>query len=295
MRVLVTGAAGMLGATLVDQWQNKYDVFATDKEEFLDNPASRFIPFDLSSKSYGGLIDWAQPDVIIHCSAITNVDYCEKHPELTMAVNGKSVYTFLQSGARVVFISSDAVYPDDLRMASEEDETGPENIYGKSKELGEKYIESAGRPNISIRTTIVGINKNPLKQGFVEWIINSVKNRKEITLFDDALFMPISIWSLAEELEWIIDNNIFGIINIVGNNPVTKFDFGVNLCKKLGYDSQFIKRDSIKNFRFNAKRSKDQTLDTSKYKMLSNRNLPTIEYTIDQIAKHYWDNNHGRV
>ena len=70
MRILITGASGMLGATLVEKWQNKFDIYATDKGNFANNPAKHFLIFDLLNESYKILIDWAEPDVIIHCAAV---------------------------------------------------------------------------------------------------------------------------------------------------------------------------------------------------------------------------------
>ena len=292
-KVLITGASGMLGTTLVDKWQGKFNVYATDRDNFKNNPARNFYLFDLLNQTYDELLEWARPDVIVHCAAITNVDYCEEHPEETMTVNGESVNKFLQADDNtiLIFISSDAVFSDGLHLATEKDKTEPANVYGMSKEFGERLIQDAGEPHAAIRTTIIGKNINPSNQGFVEWIVNSVKNGKEITLFDDVLFTPITIWHFAEELEWIIENDISGIIHIVGKNAVTKYDFGLNLCKRLGYNTNLIQRGSIEEFNLKTKRSKDQTIDSSYYESISLRNLPTMDDTINTLVKHLKEKN----
>jgi dTDP-4-dehydrorhamnose reductase len=289
MRVLITGASGMLGATLADKWKGKFDIFATGKNFFINNPANKFKAYDLLNESYDVLIDWAKPDVIVHCAAITNVDYCEDYPEQAMAVNTESVNKFFKSNenTKLIFISSDAVFSDGVHMASEKDETDPENVYGMSKSLAEKYIQNKGKPHAAIRTTIVGKNINLSYQGFVEWIINSIKNGKEITLFDDALFTPITVWSLADELEWIIENNISGIIHIAGKESVSKYDFGMKICDGLGLDTSLILRGSIDTVTFKAKRSKDQTMDSSRYQELTGRTLPTTIETVDLIIQNF--------
>ena len=289
MRILITGASGMLGATLVNKWMDKFDVYATDKENFTNNPAKKFQTFDLLNKSYDTLMDWAKPDAIIHCAAITNVDYCEENPTQAMAINGESVNKFLQSfsDTRLIFISSDAVFSDGTHLATEKNEKSPENVYGMSKDLGEKYIQNTGKPHAAIRTTIVGKNINLSYQGFVEWIVNSVKNGKEITLFDDALFTPITIWRLADELEWIMGNDTSGIIHIAGKEPVSKYDFGRKICDGLGLDSSLILCGSIDNVTFKAKRSKDQTMDSSYYQELTGRTLPTTTETVDLIIQNF--------
>ena len=206
-----------------------------------------------------------------------------------MAVNAESVNKFLIYGAdaRLIFISSDAVFPGGIYMATEKDQTSPENVYGKTKETGEKYIKDASGNHIVIRTTIVGKNINPSYQGFVEWIINSVKNGEEITLFDNALFTPITIWHLADELEWIINNEISGVIHIAGSEPISKYDFGKKICEGLELDTKLIRKGSMDNVKFNAKRSNDQTLDSGFYNSISNRTLPSADETVNIIVKHF--------
>jgi len=289
MRILVTGGSGMLGATLVKKWCGRFEVFATDKRSFVNSPAKNFTSFDLLSESYDALMSWAKPNVIIHCAAITNVDCCEENFEQAMAVNAESVNKFLKYGfdTKLIFISTDAVFPDGIHLASEKEHTSPKNVYGESKEAGEKYIKDSSGDHIAIRTTIVGKNINPSYQGFVEWIVNSIKDGKEITLFDDALFTPITTWHLANELEWIMENNISGIIHVVGKEPISKYDFGRKICEGLGLDTTMIKKGRIDDVNFLAKRSKDQTMDSGYYQSISNRPLPSVDETVDIIVKHF--------
>ena len=289
MRVLITGASGMLGAALVDKWKDKFDIFATGRKNFSGNRANFFKLYDFLGESYDNLMEWAEPDVIVHCAAITNVDYCQNNPDQAITVNAESVNKFLQSrvASRLIFISSDAVFSDGIHMASEKNKTEPENVYGTSKSIGEKYICDSGGHHVAIRTTIVGKNINFAYQSFVEWIINSVKDGKEITLFDDAIFTPITIWSLADELEWIIENDCSGIIHIAGTEAISKYDFGRKICDGLGLDSSLILSGSIDLVPFEAKRSKDQTLDSSYYQQLSGRTLPTTAETIDLIIQNF--------
>jgi len=289
MRVLITGVAGMLGATLVDKWKNKFEVYGTDKSNFKKYCPVKFMQFDLFNNSYNALLEWAKPKVIIHCGAITNVDYCEDHPKQAMAVNSESVNKILESAldARLIFISSEAVFPDGLLNAKEQDNTGPENSYGRSKLAGEKFIQDAGKMHVAVRTTIVGKNINPASKGFLEWIVESVNSGNEITLFHDAIFNPITIWHFADELEWIIRNEISEIVHVAGIEPISKYEFGVKICNQLGLDTSIIRKGSIEDIDFKAKRNKDQTLDSTYYQRLSGRILPSADNTIASIVKYF--------
>jgi len=230
-RVLVTGASGMLGACLVKLWLNKYNIFATDRNNFSGNTAKNYKIFDLKSENYEELTEWSKPDIIIHCAAITNVDYCEENPEETIIINGESVRKLIDSApnAKLIFISTDAVFPYQTHLATENLPTRSENIYGKSKEYGESFIKKSLKNSCIVRTTIVGKNINTYKQGFVEWIINSIKKGNHITLFNDVFFTPISIWHLADELEWIMNNDVPKILHVSGAEITTKYEFGYRL------------------------------------------------------------------
>lgn len=288
-RVLITGASGMLGATLVKLWSNKYNIFATSRSNFSDNTAKKYKIFDLKSKNYEDLVEWAKPDIIVHCAAITNVDYCENNPEEAMIINGESVKKLLEfaPNSKLIFISTDAVFPCQTHLANENSTTGPENNYGKSKEYGENFIKKSLKNNCIVRTTIVGKNINIYKQGFVEWIINSIRRGDLITLFNDVFFTPISIWHLVDELEWVMNNAVPMILHVSGSESTTKYEFGYRLCKKMGLNTSLIKIGSINDIKFKAKRAKDQTLDSSLYISLSKRKLPNFENNIKILIKYF--------
>lgn len=288
-RVLVTGASGMLGATLVKLWSKKYDIFSTGHNDFPENPAKTYKVFDLKSRNYNELIEWAHPEIIIHCAAITNVDYCEDNPEEAMVLNGESVKKLLEfaPNAKLIFISTDAVFSCQTHLANENSAIEPENVYGRSKEYGESFIKNSLKNNCVVRTTIIGKNINTYKQGFVEWIINTIKRGNQITLFNDVFFTPVSIWHLADELEWIINNDVPKILHISGSEITTKYEFGYKLCKKMGLDTSLIKSGNIGDVKFKAKRAKDQTLDSSIYMSLSKHKLPNLEENIEILMKYF--------
>ena len=144
--MLITGASGMLGATLVNFFLKDYNVFGTGATDF-ENTDFNYMKFDLASDSYEDLITWSKPNIIIHCGALTNGNYCEENPTKAFNVNGVSVQKFLKatiSNVKIIYISTDAVFPSKLNLAKESDCVYPENVYGKSKELGEFFLKTFG-------------------------------------------------------------------------------------------------------------------------------------------------------
>lgn len=291
--ILITGASGMLGATLANILSEKFNVFATGNSNFKGN-FRRYKKFNLSSDDYSELITWSNPEIIILSGALTNGNYCKENPLLAFNVNGVSVKKFIDAtnkNVKLIYISTDAVYPSKLHLAKEIDCAFPENVYGKSKELGEFFLLNSDRKYTIIRTTIVGLNLNKSKVGFVEWIIESSKNNELITLFEDVKFTPISIWDLANEIYFLIKNNYISdeILNISGKSICTKYEFGKSLLDSINISSNTLKKGLITSFKDRAKRCNDQTLDCTFYEKKYNRNLPNLDKTILTIKNHYND------
>tara|TARA_Y100000768_G_C23978259_1_gene684257 strand:- start:1314 stop:2183 length:870 start_codon:yes stop_codon:yes gene_type:complete len=289
MKILITGASGMLGASIAKQWIDKYNIYGTARSNFDGNILDKFFIFDLSSDSYRKLFDWVKPDIIIHCGAITDLELCEIDPENAMKVNGLSVkklYKYSRN-SKIIFISSDAVFNDKNTPSFETDITKPLNFYGKSKLLGESELLKTNSESVVIRTTIVGRNINPNKKSFVEWLIDSLVNNKKINLFEDVFFTPITIWDLINEIEWIMNNSISGVFHIACTQPISKYEFGLKICEKLNLDVSLINKISLESMRFNAKRLKNQSLDVSHYRKIAKRKLPTIDMTVKSIIANF--------
>lgn len=295
MRILITGASGMLGASLMKMLAVEHDVYGTGNSEF-QMEAFKYMQFDLMKNNFAELIDWSNPELVIHCGALTNGNFCDENVLKAFDVNGISMKKILDAtdrNVKIIYISTDAVFPSELHMAKEEDSVSPENVYGKSKELGEFFLRSSNRKYCIVRTTIVGLNLNSQKKGFVEWIINSVKNDEEINLFKDVLFSPISIWDLSKELMFIINEDYINseILHIAGNDFCTKYEFGRLLVKELGLEADKINVSSIMTFKNRAKRCKDQSMDCSKYQNKYSRVLPSLKETVDNIKFHFNEQN----
>ncbi|MGJ8591437.1 MAG: SDR family oxidoreductase [Aquaticitalea sp.] len=295
--VLITGATGMLGATLVESFQEDFNVFATGSKTPEIHIADHFMAFDLSISDYTPLIEWSKPDVIIHCAALTNGNYCEQHPSEAFLVNGITLNKFTKAVAEkthIIYISTDAVFSNDTHYASEDDHVNPESVYGKSKEIGEFFLTASTSNYTIVRTTIVGTNRNSNRQGFVEWIVNSSKNNIDISLFDDVKFTPISIWNMANQLKHIIQNpSNFSrkIVHVAGSEIGSKYQFGIALLKALNLQTETIKCGKISDFKDRAKRSTDQTLNCKAYEDLSKTKLPNLTQTIQEIKDNYHETN----
>ena len=295
MKILVTGVSGMLGSALSNRLSSQYEVFSTGKTNFNEAP-SKYKIFNLNTENYKELILWSKPDLIIHCAALTNGNYCDLNPNEAFVINGISVKKLLDAtdkNVRIIYISTDAVFSSNLHLAKETDCVSPENVYGKSKEIGEFFLRQSNREYCIIRTTIVGLNMNSGKTGFVDWLLNSSKRSDEISLFDDVIFNPISIWDLSKEIEYLMSLKELPskTLHISGKEVVTKHQFGIALLKKLELSSSKVNKGSIKMFKDRSKRCMDQSMDCNYYQKEFKRLLPDLKKTVKSIYQKYHESN----
>lgn len=292
-KVLITGASGMLGASLLEQFYEVFEVYGTSSSDFNERKTQNFKTFDLRSEDYSELFEWVQPDIIIHSAAIINGNYCQNNPEEAFLVNAFSCYKLTKYSpdhTKIIYISTDAVFPSDIHLAKESDFTRPENNYGKSKELGEFFLLNAQKEILIVRTTIVGLNINLLRKSFIEWIIESAIKNESINLFDDVYFTPITIWRFGTELKRIISKGFKKqVYHIAGGEVSTKYNFGYELVKSINGNLEYINKGSIKDFADRAKRSNDQTLFCELYETDYSVKLPSLQETINEIEAKYYE------
>jgi dTDP-4-dehydrorhamnose reductase len=286
LRVLITGASGMLGSNLANIWKSSFHIFCTGRRPRPEHLPFPYKPFDLSKGNPEPLLSWSSPDVIVHCAALTDVDYCEEHPEVANRVNSE-VVKHLTNGApntKFVFISTDAVLPINGHMPDEDVIPGPFNAYGLSKLYGEQATAISSKDSLIIRTTPVGRALFGTPSGFVDWIYSSLKQGEKVDLFHDVLFSPITPRQLAEVIEQFVVQGISGLWHAGCRNPVSKYDFGKQLITHLGRDLNQLGSISISDRKFLARRSKDQSLSCSKLERKLGVLLPTPRQVVEDIV-----------
>lgn len=296
-RVLVTGASGMLGFRLTKSLisTGKYTVFSTSRRA-LPGFVNHLV-FDLAEESYESLLGWANPEIIIHCAAMTNVDQCEENENLAIRMNVEPVIKFASylkdhnPSCKFIFISSDAVKPEGIHLADESVKSAPVNVYGKTKMMAERALLESGINGLIVRTTIVGLKRELGQIGFVDSIIDRLQKGTKISLFDDAVFTPISCVRLADILIRIMKSDLPPILNISGSEPVTKFHFGDSLSKMMGLDGSLIEKGSLKAANLRARRILDQSLSSDLLKRSTEIEPPTVNETISELIGEFY----GRI
>lgn len=228
------------------------------------------------------------PQVIINCAALTNIDEIEKNSEEAYEVNAygaKNIACIASKyNIRLIHISTDSVFDGKKGMYTEKDVPIPINEYAKSKKLGEELVMNNLKNCVIVRTNFYGLNNE--KKFLFNWIINNLQNDKKISGFKNIIFSPLEITNLAKMLLELSENNFQGIIHLSSNEPISKFNFIKKIAKILGFNEKNVTEGNIDEMDFAAKRPLDTSLSNSLAKTVLNTKIINLdEWLIQNKSK----------
>lgn len=279
-KILITGGSGLLGSNIAKIAISKFDVFATYNKTKVNMKYAHFFQIDLTKKEQLNKIKRINPDFIIHCAALTDVDYCEENPNEAYKQNVLTSVDIAEIakkiGAYLIHISTDSVFDGTKGNYKEEDIPNPINVYGKTKLEAEQKVLSIYPNSCIVRTNIYGWNVQS-KLKLAEWFLENLRNKKEINGFVDVYFTPILVNNLSDAILELYERNKKGIYNIVGSERVSKYEFGVKLAEVFQLDASLITRANVDEFNFTAERPKDTSLDVRKAEKELNTKLLRVK------------------
>jgi len=266
-RVLIIGVSGLLGTKLYNITKEKYEVFGTYCSHELKG--RNFFHLDVTNrKEVFTILERVRPDGVFDLHSITDVDYCELHPEEAWTVNVDGTKNVAEAcktfGAKMVFISSDYVFDGKKSSYSEKDKPNPINFYGKTKAIAEKVIEFLTPDFIIVRTAVLyglgGYGKKP----FPLWVIENLKEEKKIKVVIDQFNNPTLADNLAEILLKLYEKDVFGLFHVVGKDNVSRYEFAMKIAEVFELNKNLIEPVTSPELRQAAVRPRKLELSTRK-------------------------------
>ncbi len=265
MRLLITGANGLLGQKLVALIAPRTDIelIATSRGEskiHYDLPTYQYRSLDVTQPSeVDEVVAQEKPDVIIHTAALTKVDYCEQHRELCYRLNVKAVDHIVQAALKhdclLVHLSTDFIFSGKKRLLTEEDLPGPVNYYGQTKLEAEQRIIESGVKHAIVRTAIVyGVVPHLSRSNIILWVKESLKRGKTIHVVDDQFQTPTLAEDLAIGCFLIAQKRAKGIFNVSGEELLTPYQMAQMTADYFNLDKKLIVRTDSTRFKQPARR-----------------------------------------
>jgi dTDP-4-dehydrorhamnose reductase len=212
VRVLLTGADGLLGRDLVDAFDG-HDVVPTSRRQL-----------DVEDRdSIFQAITSARPDVVVHAAAWTDVDGCELDPDRALRVNALGTRHVAQAarsaGARVCYLSTDYVFSGEAHRPYDEwDQTRPLSSYGRSKLGGEAEL---GPEDTIVRTSWLSGRHG---RSFVKTVLRLAGEMEEIPVVDDQWGRPTFAADLAPAIARLVTARLAGTLHVTNQGVATWFE-----------------------------------------------------------------------
>ncbi|RLF55968.1 MAG: dTDP-4-dehydrorhamnose reductase [Thermoplasmata archaeon] len=205
------------------------------------------------------------PDIVVVSAAFTNVDDCETHKKKAFDINVVGVKLVCEQiqkfNARCVYVSTDYVFNGEKGNYLEIDKVDPIDYYGVTKLKAEKIVSSTCLDYLIMRPSVIFGTE---KQNFVTWIIDSLKEKKNINIVTDQYVSPTLNTDFARQLESLLDTNQQGVFHCSGGERISRFDFACLIADVFSLDKNLINPVKMVDMNWFAKRPMDSSLDVSK-------------------------------
>lgn len=276
-RWLITGATGLLSDYLIEAC-GKHGAVTTTARSGGDRRC------DLTDRAaVRALLSDVAPDVVVHAAGLTDVDRCEREPDRAYAANrdaGANIASQLPSSARLVFVSTDQVYPD-VAGPHAEDAVGPVNIYGRSKLAGEQAaLQHPGA--LVLRTNFFGPSRREGRASLSDFVIRSLSARQNATFFSDILFSPLHMATLGALVAEAMERGMTGVFNAGCRNGASKADFALAVARHEGLQTETSLIGNSTVLPDRAPRPKDMRMAVGRIEQALGRTMPTLD---EEVAK----------
>lgn len=284
--VLVTGATGLLGSTLVPWLQERGHQITRLGHTLATDFNADLASYDQTARA----LDQAKPEVIINLTALTNVDRCETHPHEAYLLNVKPIENlcvWMQATGQpchLIQISSDQVY-DGLGPHAEGELT-IRNHYAMSKLAGE--FAAATVPSTILRTNFVGRSCREGRISFTDWLHGALRGTAPINVFDDVMFSPLVIGTLCDCIERSIVERPLGVFNLGSRDGMSKADFAFAFAAATGLPTTNLVRGNASAVAtLAARRPTDMRMRCERFEGRMGLKLPRLIDEIQLLAHDY--------
>lgn len=248
-RILLVGSNGLLGQKIAELLLrgSPHLVILSSVEErpVVQLQSVEYTQVDITSKKgVRQAIATLEPEVVVNCAAMTNVDACEVERELAWKVNVTGVENLAEAvrihGGTIVHISTDYIFDGKSGPYTETDRPNPLSYYGKTKLASENALRVSGVSFLIARTMVLYGYAPAVKPNFVLWLIRSLEKGTPVRIVDDQIGNPTFVDDLAYGLLRAIELGRTGIFNIAGREIVSRYDFALRAAEGFGLDASLV-------------------------------------------------------
>jgi len=288
LRLLITGASGLLGSKLVKlAIESGHEVHSLYLEH--SSPEGHPQRLDITDQAAveKSLAD-KLPEVVMHAASITDLDLCEQNPEFAFRVNATAT-GFLAEACRnvkslLIYVSTDYVFDGERGNYREHDQPNPVNVYGKSKLLGEQEVAGKAEDFCIARTSVLFGWGRKYRPNFATWMYEKLRGGQKINVVTDQYATPTLNSNLARMLLEAAERRMSGIFHLSGSTRVNRYEFAVLLARKFGLDEKLLTPVKADAIHWKARRPFDSSLNVAKAQENFNNKPSTLDEALNEFA-----------
>lgn len=299
MRLLISGASGLLGLNLALEACGEHEVYGVVHRHRLRQTPFTVLRGDLTDDvTRQQLLAQTSPHWVIHCAALADLEACEADPPLAKKLNtelpAKLAADVSKGGARLLHVSTDAVFDGQRGDYTEEDEPHPLSVYAQTKLAGEQAVLATDPKALVVRVNFYGWSLSG-KRSLAEFFFNNLRAGKEVNGFSDVFFCPLLANDLAQILLTMMQLELSGLYHVVAPQAISKYEFGVQIAQAFGLDANRIRPISVAEAGLRAARSPKMTLSVAKLQRVLPQPLPTICQGLQRFVALYQEGYPDRL
>jgi len=268
VRILITGASGLLGGRLCLLLGKHHSITALVRERPAPEGVT-WVSADLTdADAVGRVLDEVRPDAVIHCAALADAEVCEREPERARRDNEIASRNLARAcrrtGARLIAISTDLVLAGDRPFSTETAAAAPLMEYGRSKLRGEGAISEECPGAVILRVALVCGRGYGARLSGSEAIAARLRRGETVTLYEDEWRTPIDPESVSGAIEAILARpRVRGLFHLGGPTRLTRLELGQRVASALNLDAGLI-RAAPQSSHQGAPRPRDVSLDITR-------------------------------
>ena len=286
-KILIFGGSGLLGINFSHLLKKNYNVTSVFNNNIIEIDGVNCIKYNIIlDNSVEKLVHKFEPEIIINCAGLANVEKCEidkiNADKLNSLFPEKLALVSKKYDIKLVHISTDHLYDGKKAFRTENHDASPQNNYAISKLSGDLRVLDSNSNTLVIRTNFFG-NLHHNIPSFSEFIIKSLVSKKKVYLFDDMFFTPIHIRTLLECIIKLLQNDKSGIYNVTSSQRISKYDFGIRIADLLDLDKSFISSSKLIDRKDLVKRPFDLSLSNKKLKNVVNKDILILQKQLELL------------
>jgi dTDP-4-dehydrorhamnose reductase len=285
MKLLITGASGLLGINLALEAMREHEVIGVDRGKLQSAPFPVIKTNFYNHRAFEPALDSTQPDWVINCSALANLEECERHPDQAKILNTDLPHELAEACARrnlkFIHLSTDAVFDGTKEGEyTEEDEPNPQGVYSQTKLDSERAVQDVNPQAIIARVNFYGWSLGG-RRSLGEFFVNNLSDGKNVNGFTDVIFCPMWVNHLSQTLLEMLAKDLHGLYHVVGAQAMSKYQFGVEVARKFGLRESLIEPQSVERSSLTAKRSHNLWLSIHKLSTDLGHAIPDFSTGLD--------------